>query len=138
MDAIRRLVNTSDLKFHRLDTLEPGSVLPVDYDVVADILLIRFGEQPAETVVHYIDDYMGLLYDAGTFEVVGLQIEAFQYSYVSTHGLTRTWELSDTEQSDLKSTADVVATSERKKRTVAAEIMRPVLKAHKQQRLVPA
>lgn len=138
MAELHRLVITNELKFNRFENAEETESLPVDYDAASDILRIHIGERPTETVVHYIDEYLGLLYDADTIEVTGVQIEAFQYSYVPTHGLSHTWDLSDAEQSGLKSTADVVETSERKKRAVASKVIRPVIQAHKNHQLVPA
>jgi len=48
----------------------------LQYNPVSDILLVMFVPLTVETVVHYINDYVGLLYKPDTMEVVGLQIEA--------------------------------------------------------------
>lgn len=138
MDAFRRLIKTKELKFDRFNIAEDPGFLYVDYDTDADIFYLHFGEQPAEIVVHYIDDYIGVLYDPSTLQVVGMQIEAFQYSYVPTHGLTNTWELSDAEQRRLKNTADVLEASERKKKAVAAELDRIAVRPLIGRRLIPA
>ena len=135
MDPSQRLVKTEHLKFDRLREATQSGPQPVDYDPADDTLYLCIVSSSTETVVHYIDDYIGLLYEPESLEVVGLQIEAFQHSFVPAHGLAATWELSDSEQRRIKNTADAIETSDRKKKAVAAELdriaVRPLLYGRK-------
>src|ERR1700730_1814722 len=78
-----------------------------------------------ETVVHYVDDHVALLYRADDLEIVGLQVEDFQHSFVPSHAnVQRVWRLSDT-GAKLENVGDmilVVEAFERKKMTVAREV----------------
>ncbi len=48
------------------------------YDVDADILMFTIMHEDRETVVHYLDEHVGLLYDPATKIVVGVQVEGLQ------------------------------------------------------------
>lgn len=142
MSAINQLVKMEELDFSRVQRVaDDGTTFKGDYDAVDDTLFVFFGERPAEVVVHYLDDYIGLLYDPTSFEVVGIQIEAFEHSYVPIHGLSSKWNLNDNDRRSLKSTGDLVQASERKVRDVTKEVkritMEPLIRRGGNRSLVP-
>ena len=55
------------------------------YDKEADILILQFVPREVKTVVHYVDDHVALLYQAQDLEIVGLQVEAFERSFLPNH-----------------------------------------------------
>ena len=125
MSAINQLVKMEELDFSRVRrAADDGTRFKGDYDAVDDTLFVYFGERPAEVVVHYLDDFIGLLYDPASFEVVGIQVEAFEHSYVPNHDLSSKWEPNDSDRRLLKSTGDLIQASERKVRDVTKEVER--------------
>ena len=143
MNGITPLLKTEELNFSRIkEAAETGRTFVGDYDPEDDTLFVYFGDRPDEVVVHYMDEYVGLLYDPASLEVVGLQIEAFEYSFVPTHNLNATWELSDNDRHQLRSTGDMVHASERKMKAITKEVERiavdPLLRGGRNRSLVPA
>lgn len=63
----------------RWPTLDSIDVTRIDvgYDRDSDILLARFDDRALNAAVHYVGDYLALLVDLETEEVVGLQVEDF-------------------------------------------------------------
>ena len=98
MEAIKRLVETRDLKLNRLAQIAQGRVVPAHFRYSRDVDMVLFLLVPpeTETVAHYIDDHVALLYEPGSREVVGVQVEAFEFSFVREHGgVRKVWQLSD-------------------------------------------
>lgn len=125
MNAINHLIKTEELKFDRIRAAADNKTMfKGDYDATDDTLFVYFGERSTEVVVHYMDEFVGLLYDPDSLEVVGLQIEAFEYSFVPAHGLSATWELNDTDRRELKDVGDMMKASERKMKAMTKEIER--------------
>jgi len=130
MSAINKLVKMEELDFSRVrQAADVGTRFKGDYDAIDDTLFVYFGERPSEVVVHYLDDFIGLLYEPASFEVVGIQVEAFEHSYVKIHGLSSTWELNDSDRRSLKNTGDLVQVSERKVQDVTKEVERITLES---------
>jgi hypothetical protein len=66
------------------------------YDNLADELMISFISPDKETVVHYLDDHIGLLLESETNEIVGFQIDAFNSSFLPKYAsLQKIWRLKD-------------------------------------------
>jgi hypothetical protein len=86
MAALDRLVQTDELQVRRLTEATRGAERPQAYSVryhdTFDALLILLIQPQHETIVHYVDDYVGLVYEAVTMEIVGLQIEAFERAFL--------------------------------------------------------
>jgi len=81
--AQERLVDTASLKTTKLAKyVEQGQFTFMRYDAYSDNLMLTFVPNTIETVVHYIDDHVALLYRPDTKEVVGFQVEAFLHSFV--------------------------------------------------------
>lgn len=71
---IKQLVKTASLTLPFL----PCNV-SLRYDSESDMLIAA----PAtESIVHYVDERLALLYDPDTLEVVGFQIEALCHSFL--------------------------------------------------------
>jgi hypothetical protein len=98
MDAIKRLVSTSSLKTSFLAHLsERKPQLFMNYDDVSDILMLMVAPPDTETVVHYIDHNVAVLYTPNDLEIVGLQIEDFDKQFVPLYSsLKKAWTLRDT------------------------------------------
>lgn len=131
MAKIETLVKTRDLDFSRfLKALESEAQFYIDYDSESDILFLRLDPAPGRTIVHYVEqfsgmeEYVGLHYDPDTMVVVGLQIEAFEHSYVSAHGLSDTWSVSEAELDSIADAGDVIERAERKKRDLSRDLVR--------------
>jgi len=105
--------------------LKKYSLLPshlfVRYDPVFDALMILLVSPETETVVHYVDDHVGLLYLPETLEIVGLQVEAFEHKFLPAHNeVQRVWRLSDT--CDLEDAGDLILAVERQTPIIAREV----------------
>jgi hypothetical protein len=126
MAGIERLVPTSELKTTRLGEArnrERHHLYSVRYHNTFDALIILFVSPENETVVHYIDDHVGLIYESETLEIVGLQVEAFEHSFLPSHpGVERVWRLSEA-GIKLENFGDLTLAVERMKPDVAREVI---------------
>lgn len=124
MAAIERLVETTDLKTTRLRAALAREQAPLlFYDRESDELLLQIVPPAALTVVHYIDDHVGFLYEAESLEIVGFQVEAFQTSFLPEHAeLRRVWRLSESGVS-LEDIEDLIVVFEQAKQSMAREII---------------
>lgn len=100
MATIERLITTSQLQTNLLKELakERKHQGFIDYDKDLDLLMVMVVHPDKEIVVHYIDgeDHVALLYQADTFEVVGLQIEDFETGFIPKYAAVENiWRLSD-------------------------------------------
>jgi hypothetical protein len=95
MDGKLTTLLSAKLKVSKLT--HPGEIAYLRYDDSFDALTLMLvsPSQSQETIVHYVDSNMGLLYDPETYEVVGFQIEAFEKSFVPMHAnVGKAWKLS--------------------------------------------
>ncbi|MCC6607201.1 MAG: hypothetical protein IT327_28595 [Anaerolineae bacterium] len=123
--AQERLVDTSSLKTKRIAKyIEEGQLPFMRYDEFSDNLMLVFGPTNVETVVHYIEKNMALLYRPDTLEVVGFQVEAFRKCFMEKYStLEKAWRLTDTGvQVQLNNVGDMMITLEERKRTFAREL----------------
>jgi hypothetical protein len=126
MAGIERLIQTDQLKTtHLLRQAEAGQLHQFfHYDDVFDAVMILIVPPETETVVHYIDDQVALLYLPDTLEIVGLQIEDFEHSFLPRHDrVRRVWRLGDALDVRLENVGDIVIAAERKSREVTREII---------------
>lgn len=124
MAEIKRLVPTKKLKTTLLKTFRPGEqhLVFVKYDPVFDALMILLVPPETETVVHYIDEHVGLLYTPDNLEIVGIQVEAFEHSFLASHDTVRkVWRLSDS-CNELEDVGDMILAVEKAKPKVAREV----------------
>jgi hypothetical protein len=125
MAEIKRLISTSRLQTEYLKT-SPKHQRPlfVRYDKRFDALIILLVSPETETVVHYVDEHVGLLYKPDDFEIVGIQVEAFERSFLPEHAsVNKVWRLSDSCE-ELEDFGDLVLVFEQRKPEVAREVAR--------------
>jgi len=121
MAGIDRLIPTKELKVTRLAGERHPPMLYYDRDF--DALMILAISPDTETVVHYIDDHVALLYEPETLEIVGLQIEDFKSGFLPKHeNVRRVWRLSEANK-NLEDVGDLIITFERLKPQVAREVV---------------
>ena len=90
------LVKLSDLKTNIVQDFQAHSVVFLHYDDVFDAFTLMMVPPDTDTIVHYIDDNVGLLYNPQNMEVVGFQIEAFEADFIPKHDNVNkvwSWEL---------------------------------------------
>ncbi len=127
MAGIQRLVATSDLKTTLLARLARTQTHQtyVNYDDDFDALMILVVPPDSETVVHYLDEHVGLLYRPEDREIVGLQIESFERRFVRAHAsVQRVWKLSEAVGKEIDSLGDMMLMVERRKPEIAREVVR--------------
>jgi hypothetical protein len=129
MADLEHLISTNKLKTNRLKTFGSGKHwLYVKYDAVFDALVMLFVPPETEVVVHYVDDYVGLLYTPDDLEIVGLQVEAFEHSFLAAHdSVNRAWRLRDSCE-ELKDVGDIILAFEKRTPQVAQEVTRVTAK----------
>jgi hypothetical protein len=81
------LVSKEELKTHFLEEYvqQEDARLYIDYDPLVDIWIIRFDWSNKETVVHYLDEYRGLIYYADSLEIIGIQVENVESGLLSNN-----------------------------------------------------
>ncbi len=125
MARLEHLTFTSELKTSLLETLVKTNKIQlwVRYDDDFDALVIRFVPD-AETIVHYLDDHVALLYQPTSKEIVGMQIEDFVHSFLPLHDtVQKVWRLSDAD-AKIETMGDLILAFERKTPEVAREVVK--------------
>jgi hypothetical protein len=123
MDTTQGLVKTSQLDFSLIDgsAMLQGGFFRYDPDF--DALMILAVSPDTETVVHYIDDHVGLLYDPDTLRVVGIQVEGFRRSFLPKHAaVQRAWRLTQPCEK-IRDFGDLNMVYESQKPAIANEIL---------------
>ena len=123
MDSIRSI---KDFKTNKLvaQLKNHPHVSYFKYDDSFDALILLFVPPETETVVHYLDDSVALLVQPDDLEIVGLQIEDFEYDFLPKHeGVRKVWKLSDSDVS-IENVDDLVFIAERKKKEVLEEVFK--------------
>lgn len=120
MAGIKRLVDTSELKTNILRDVQ--NQITVKYDPQFDALMILLISPKNRTRVHYVDEHVGLLYTPENMEIVGLQVEAFERSFLAGHeNIQRVWKLSDAYE-NLEDVGDIIFVAEKAKSQVAKAV----------------
>jgi hypothetical protein len=124
METLERLVETKDLKTSRLiEAVKHGKMTFLRYDSEWDAMILMLELSPTPTVAHFIDQHVALLYDPGTMEVLGFQVEAFVHSFLPAHeNLLKAWRFSDSGK-QLEDIADLIVTFEQKKVEMARQMV---------------
>jgi hypothetical protein len=130
MANLERLIQTSELKTTRLtNAAESGKrqrIFDFRYDDECDTLLILVLQPLEGTIVHYVDDHIGLLYEEESLEVVGLRIEAFEKAFLPLHsGVQRVWNSAIT----LPDVGQLVVSFERIRPAVVRELVKETQEA---------
>lgn len=124
MDKIKQLINTDQLNTSYLSTLGPQSKLFFHFDESSDILMLLFVPPEKETIVHYLDRYVAILYTPENNEIVGIQIEDFQSDFVPMYSdLQKAWCLSNFVVGD-ENIWDLTIEIEERKHVVALEVIK--------------
>jgi hypothetical protein len=93
MVEVEPLVDPKSLDYKNIINLK--KLIPsaeIDFDEYADILRIYLLPGCNETVVLYLDENMGLLYDPDTLIVVGFHIEGFTNSFLKKNpNIANSW-----------------------------------------------
>ncbi len=99
-------------------------VVFMHYDDLSDAIMFMFVSPETKTTVHYIDENVALLYNPDNNEVVGIQVEDFQTSFVDEYTNVKTaWSLRDSCQDlQVQNLGDINLVVERRKPVVAREV----------------
>ena len=81
MDKIKQLVKTSQLKTNYLSNYHQNKIF-FHYDDLSDTFMLLFISPDTETIVHYLDKYVAILYTPEDYEIVGLQVDYFQSDFI--------------------------------------------------------
>lgn len=142
MDTLRSLVDTKELKTDLWNEWVLRSKFVYNYynpRVDSFTLLIVFPDR--EKIVHYLDDYVALVYDPETMEVIGLRVEAFEKGFLPKYAeLQRSWRLSDV-CDELEDFGDLVFQVQRREKQLAhtiSQIATPIAEGLGLEMAVPA
>lgn len=97
MAALECLMPTKKLQTKLWRMFFENSQNPEDffYNKELDALSLRIIPREEETIVHYIDEHVALLYQPGDCEIVGIRIEGFESSFLPKYtDLQKDWRLS--------------------------------------------
>jgi hypothetical protein len=119
MAMTKTLVSIGKLKTNLLK--ENPFMRYVCYDKDNDTMLVQIVPPDHETVVHFLeDDNVALLYEAKSKEIVGIQVEDFQKTFVPKHiGLKQFWTMSV----DVKELGELLIVGESYKNRVAEKVV---------------
>lgn len=119
MEATKAKTVTRKLKSnHLLKFLKEKRQIQLSYDSRFDALVLFFDSKEKESIVHHIDEYVGLLYDPRTKEIVGIQIECFKENFLPKHDeIQRVWKCSEPDQ--IKDLGDMIIVIEQVKPKIA-------------------
>ena len=123
--ALKSFFHPSKLRTDYLAAQSGQRKLFFFYDDVADDLMLMMANPDTETVVHYVDNHVGLLFDPTSLEIVGLQIEAFTHSFIPQYAsLQKVWKLSDCKDIDMANVGELTFAIQEKQFDVAMEIVK--------------
>ncbi len=127
MAGIEHLVATDQLKTGLLMSIEKGQQARQQYytyEPVFDAFIMLVVPPETDTVAHYVDDQVALLYRADDYEIVGIQVEAFQKRFVPKHAnVERVWRLSDS-GTKLNNMGDLIFAVKHEERRLAEEVLK--------------
>lgn len=123
MVKIKRLIETPDLKTKKVKKAFREKALPIiNIDKRYDSVELIFVKSKQGVVVHYLDEYVSLLYEEKTKEIVGIMIESFEKGFLPKYSeLEKAWKLSDTFD-NFNDVGDLKIVAERKEKEVASEV----------------
>src|SRR5574341_286334 len=90
------LIGIKDLKTGRFKNAGPKGIkrriFAFHYDDRLDTAMILLVEPQQDTVIFYLDDYLGFVYEEESLEIVGLRIEDFEESFLPANkSVKRVW-----------------------------------------------
>jgi len=96
MAAIERLIETKELKTNWwFDLVASKRVRPhYYYNEIVDSFTLLFVDPNTPKIVHYIDDYVALLYHPDSKEIIGIRVESFVRGFLPLYSvLEEAWRL---------------------------------------------
>jgi hypothetical protein len=125
MAGIEPLISMEQLKMTLLANARANKQrLVVHYDNVSDTLILQIVPLDVETAVHYVDEQVALICQVEDLEIVGVQVEDFEQSFLPKHdNVLRVWRLGASDES-LKDYGDMVLTASRMKPKIAREVVK--------------
>lgn len=125
MAGIEPLISLNELKTNLLARAKMRVLPPVvHYDRLSDTLILQIVPLDVETVVYYVDNQVGLIYQAADLEIVGIQVDDFERSFLPQHDkVQRVWKLRDSGVT-LNNFGDMILRVEEAKPKVAREVVR--------------
>ena len=122
MASERELIKLNELNLELFEKFtNDNNAIPysIEYDSKFDALFLYFKQTKKSTVVHYLDDNLGLIYEFKTKEVIGIQFEGFNKSLINKYPeLRKAWEMN----SKCGTFGDIVQAYTSRKSVVAREI----------------
>jgi len=114
------IIKTNELKTNLLKR-DPKDV---KYDKDFDALRIYFEDSVKRFVVHYLDDYVAVLFSPETKEIIGIQVEAFDKVFIRKHSdLESAWILSkNCEEHNLENIGDMMFFAQRRYKKINEEV----------------
>ncbi len=95
-----------------------------NFDDETDVLMLLLVPPETETIVHYIDENVALLYKPEDKEIVGIQIEGFVSNFVNKHNsIAQAWKLSCA-GIELENAWDLHLIASKTQKKVASEVIR--------------
>jgi hypothetical protein len=123
--ALESIVSPKSLKTTFLASIDRPRPLFFFYDEPADELMILLIPPDRETIVHYLDDHVGLLFDANNNEVVGLQIDGFNSSFTPKYvSLQKIWRLSDCKEIERANIGELSIAVQERQLKIALEVIK--------------
>jgi len=97
------------------------------YDKENDVFSFLFTSSKDRLIVHYVDDYVALLYRYSDNEVVGLRVESFLREFLPKYATSKKeWKLSETgiclKEFDLKIQCEIKRIPKYSHRVISANI----------------
>lgn len=114
------IIKTNELKTNLLKR-DPKFV---NYDKDFDALRIYFEDSIRRFVIHYLDDYVAVLFSPESKEIIGIQVEAFDKVFIRKHSdLENAWILSrNCEEHNLENIDDMKFFAQRRYKIINEEV----------------
>lgn len=122
---MKPIIQISELKTNFLASKIEHKQLYFTYDDLADELLLLMEDPQCETIVHYVDENVGLLFTPNNKEIVGLQIEGFTKEFIKKFStIQKSWKLSDCKELEMADVGELSVEVHKKQIEVALEVIR--------------
>ena len=126
MAAIPNLIDIKHLKLSLLNefvTNPTTAAYSVDYDDDFDALYVMLLDCQKETVTYYINDYLALLFEPSTKDVVGIQIESFRKSFLKQYSkLQKAWKVNENKENRINDLGDIFLIRKKQEPAIAQEV----------------
>src|SRR5258707_5530215 len=88
MAELKPLISAHELKTKFLSQVARSKVdrtLFIDYDHELDVLVVLLVPKGTEYSVYFIDQYIALLYEPDTLEIIGIMVEDFERGFLQKY-----------------------------------------------------